>query len=1118
MIFCHAIVHPAIFVRHAAVAPAARLSFPRPFAPVETLGSDGERPFRSKLSLNGTWEFKSVPMPTGYTHDIGAPPALPPPTTTGWSSTPIKIPSPWNVNAFNLGDGGDFRCFPSYPRSWEKVSMGWMKRTFRVPASWKGRRMIVHFDAVAGDTDVIVNGHDVAHNFDLFLPFEADITDAVKMGSVNEILVGVRKPSLFDDSRTVGRRPYPGGSMWGQSIAGIWQDVTLEAVPALHVTDCYVQAHVGKSTLEVDVTVRNDTAIAKTVEIGGDVRPWINVAGRSVLDAPEPKSKLGPVALRLPKKTVTIPADSSVSVTLSVEANSRLKLWSPESPNLYSLTTTISSLGTSRACIDARDTRFGWREYSIRGNRLFLNGKPIELRGDSWHFMGIPQMTRRYAWAWFTSLKEANGNAVRLHAQPYPSFYLDVADEMGVCVLDETAIWGSDAGHKYDSPDFWNRCNDHVTRLVLRDRNHPSVFGWSVSNELGWYADQNKRPDIRNRLDEEWRGWLAICRHLDPSRPWISTDGDGDADGIMPTSIMHYGDPDHIARADKPYGEGETGGAYFATPKYAAKFAGTRAYRSQEGRMEGIAIEAYDLIKRQRQAGASYASVFNLAWYGLQPLELGLRDTSRPGTDVDGVFFGAYRENVSGVQPERLGPYCTTFNPGYDPHLPPYRKWPLFDAITSAYSPGGPSSSPWAHFVDTKETKPARAAGGKVLVLGGPESALATQFAGLGADVLIDVATQTPGLIVVDGAKPPTIDTALKTRLHKWVDGGATCLILGVSDQSLTQLNALLPAPIALTDRSASSLIIDHSDPLIGAMDDGDFYFTETVSGDVSRHGLTGPFVDHGHVILEACPDDWRRWNNRPESMKTAAILRSEREAKPAGASMVTYTVGQGRFVVSTLDLESAGVDVYSLIKRMMSNAGVAFIDRPVDSTAAFDSFGHLRRSAVCGRFPATSVDAAYDVDNVGVGAVLGKIGESSGDRVWKKAEADVDGSFDFLKQDLPGPTENASVYLSFWIWSPRPLDNLLVEPNMPKLDLLMGSDDGCEVSLNGKLVKNDRGIHPVVADSIVAESLPLQRGWNHMMVKVVQAGGAWAYRARLRCSDPKFLLNLRSSIMPPGQ
>jgi beta-galactosidase/beta-glucuronidase len=97
--------------------------------------------------------------------------------------------------------------------------------------------------------------------------------------------------------------------------------------------------------------------------------------------------------------------------------------------------------------------------------------------------MGVPQMTRRYAYAWFRALKDANANAVRPHAQVYPRFYFDMADEMGICILAETANWASDGGPKMDDQTFWENSKDHLTRMVLRDRNHASVFGWSISNE-----------------------------------------------------------------------------------------------------------------------------------------------------------------------------------------------------------------------------------------------------------------------------------------------------------------------------------------------------------------------------------------------------------------------------------------------------------------------------------------------------------------------------------------------------------------------------------------------------------------------------------------------------------
>jgi beta-galactosidase len=87
-----------------------------------------------------------------------------------------------------------------------------------------------------------------------------------------------------------------------------------------------------------------------------------------------------------------------------------LKSWTPESPNLYGLVLETAQNGLG---VDRRYERFGWRQLTFDGNRQLLNGQPLELRGDSWHFLGIPQMTRRYAWSWFRMLKDANGNAVR---------------------------------------------------------------------------------------------------------------------------------------------------------------------------------------------------------------------------------------------------------------------------------------------------------------------------------------------------------------------------------------------------------------------------------------------------------------------------------------------------------------------------------------------------------------------------------------------------------------------------------------------------------------------------------------------------------------------------------
>ena len=1097
----------------AQAAPTKPIVFQRAFAPSEGGVKAPEAAYRQEICLNGSWRFQPIPVPTEYKPNQGDAPTLPPPAPGRWEKTALKVPSPWNVNAFNRDDGGDFRCYPSYPQAWDTVEMGWLERSFRVPAAWKGKRLLLHFEAVAGDAVVSVNGKTVAHNFDLFLPFEADVTEAVRVGGVNTVQVGIRKASLFNDTRTTGSRPYPAGSFWGQSIAGIWQDVFLDALPAVHAWDTYVKSEVSQNTLTAEVALHNDTPRAQTIQVGGTVQPWVNLAGKDVLSAPEPKWMLGAAVLNLPPRSVTLAPGASATLTLYQKVGGKLALWTPDTPRLYGLTVAVSRDGQT---IDKQFTRFGWREWKFSGNRHLLNGKPFELRGDSWHFLGIPQMTRRYAWSWFTMLHAAHANAVRLHAQPYPSFYLNVADELGICVLDETANWGSDGQHKYDSPDFWRRCDDQVARLVERDRNHPAVFGWSVSNEVAWFIDRGRHPEQIARLKQGWADWRGIADHLDPTRPWVSTDGDGDAEGAMPTAVGHYSGDDELtrlSRAGKPWGIGETGGAYFATPPYAAQFVGPRAYESQRGRMEGIAIEAYELIAAQRKAGADYGCVFNLAWYGLEPLELGLRDTSRPYTRTDGVFFGNYRENTPGVQPERLGPYASTFNPGYDPRLPLYRPWPLFDAVRAANAPGGPAPSPWDHRqkAAARLPQPPPHQSATVDVFAAPGSEVPAMLGALGVFL---GQSETSDFLVIDGAHPPQ-DTLSRQALAQRVQNGATALVWGVDPSALPALNAILPMQLILTDRTASSLLVQATDPLLSGLNNADFYFTESQSTPLITHGLSGPFVTQGRTLLAACPAEWRRWNNRAEPVKTAALVRSEREAKPPGAALVELKTGQGRYLISSFVPTSR--ERRKLWKRILLNAGVPLTERKPPPDQAFDEFGHLVQALVCGSFGALSAAAAYDIDNIGIApTLLPKPGDKSSGLEWRVKPADEDGVLDFRKMGLPGPAENAAVYLSFWVWSPRPLDNLLVEPNLPKLALRFGSDDGSQVWLNSKRIQEDRGTHPYTADSFIADALPLGQGWNHFVVKVVQGTGEWQFGARLTCSDPSFLSQLRTSVVGP--
>lgn len=112
----------------------------------------------------------------------------------------------------------------------------------------------------------------------------------------------------------------------------------------------------------------------------------------------------------------------------------------------------------------------------------------------------------------------------------------------------------------------------------------------------------------------------------DPTRPWASSDGEDDGDGILPVTVGHYGDMNSMKRwieIGKPWGIGEHSMAYYGTPEQVAKYNGERAYESQLGRMEGLANECYHLLANQRSMDASYSTVFNMAWYSLKPLPLG---------------------------------------------------------------------------------------------------------------------------------------------------------------------------------------------------------------------------------------------------------------------------------------------------------------------------------------------------------------------------------------------------------------------------------------------------------------------------------------------------------------
>lgn len=902
---------------------AQKLVYPHAFAPSEGYVNKTEKPYRAEICLNGYWDFQPVGLPKDFQHGKGEAPALPRPKEGAWDKTRIKIPSPWNINDFanrNL-EGPDHRNYPSYPKEWEQVKMAWLRKTVQVPSGWSDKQVKLHFEAVAGMAEVYVNGKKVGENFDLFLPFDLDVTDAVSPGQQAEVLVGVRSQWLFEDNATVGRRIVPAGSMWGYLVNGIWQDVYLVAVPKVNISNVYVKPLVSQNELALEVTVENNTTKRQTVKLGGAVCEWLNRAGNDINSAPVPAWELGEKAISIKETAVQVGAQTTAKATISIPvAEGTLHYWTPETPNLYALQLTASLSGTSRvAVIDLKYERFGWREWTFQGTVQCLNGQPYPLKSDSWHFMGIPQMTRRYAYAWYTAIKGMNGNAVRLHAQVYPRLYMDMADEMGICILDETANWASDGGPKLDSETFFEHSRDHLRRFVERDRNHASVFGWSISNEnkpVILYVF--KRSDLLPRQKEEWAVWRDIVRETDPTRPWISSDGEDDGDGVLPVTVGHYGDDNAMRKwqqIGKPWGIGETGMCYYGTPQQTSKFNGQRAYESAEGRMEGLANECYHLIKDMRQMGASYSTVFNMAWYALKPLPLGKCDVTKAPMLADGVSFGDYKEGIPGVQPERIGPYCTTFNPGYDPNLPLFDPWPLYDALRSANASPVSAWSQWAEIDTIQYRHPSVQHDfhyAAVRFIGSSESPLRQILDSQGVELAAKPAKKGRTLYIVDATDIQNHLPLPKDLTHSdfW--------FWGITPETAGNFANLLPATIQFDVLRRSSFLPENRSWMTG-LQNSDFYFCEVQKTDAAQYTLKGRFIDEGEVLLKACRTDWRKWNLRPEELKTAGLLRSENETTEA----LPVFVKNGNIYVSTLTDFTNSEKGFNTLAAILRNAGV---------------------------------------------------------------------------------------------------------------------------------------------------------------------------------------------------
>lgn len=1106
----------------------AAVTFDRDFSPLEGMVRPPEEPFRQEICLNGRWQFQPVSVPEDWVRDRGTPPELRLPDEGKWEATPIKIPSPWNINALGhdpKGGGMDSRTFPSYPESWNRAEMGWLRRSVTVPESWKGRRLLLHLEAVAGDCRILINGHAAGFHFDTSLPGTFDITPLVVWGKGNEILLGIRHQRLHAESGTYGKLTCPTGS-WLEGAVGVWQDVHLLAVPEVRVIDVFLKPSLDEDTLVAEVEILNASQARQIVAIEIPVHEWINRADTSkenMLKAPESEWSLGQEALRFPPAEVVLGPGESSTVTLRAEVNGRLErweVWPRGKPSLYAAVAQVSAGGTA---VDKKFQRFGWRQVKLEKGDLLLNGTRIQMMHDGWHFTGVPCMTRRYAWGWYTLARDAHVTLVRPHAMPYPRYFYDLADEMGMLILDESAIFGSHCNFNYDSEEFWERNRAHIERLVRRDRNHPSVAGWSVANEIRCVLVSRAPKDYQETIYDKVFELCKIARALDPTRQWVQSDGDKDLNGRLDVWTIHCGGAhSDTIPPNKLWGVTEGGSSYYGKPGHYEPFVGDRAYRSFQDRSDALARENYNLIRTLREQDADILNVWNLVWHALKPLPLGLTNISRKQLALtDGIFFGPYVEGKPGVQPERLAPFSTTVNPGYDPALPLIDPHPLYPAMQAAMHPEGPKSCEWDHFDAPRPLPAAPVVDNPVehaCFAGNKEGALYEHLKAIG--LRFSDAPESGGLLIADLASAGKMDAGeLKQRADAVVGRGGTVLLLGLSTENQQLANQLLPFPVVCSDEDATSLLPNREDARTASLSFKELYFAENFSNPVISHAtLGGEFVRRGQALLYRNNTEWLRWLHGAEPSKTISIVRSELENSQAPV-WVECMEGAGRYLVSTLVHENLSDAHADLFRRMFGSLGLK-LDARRDITVPALKGQALVSALALGRFGADSLEEALETAFIDETAARPREGSRDAGRPWTRV-ANAGDRFVLHQLGQEGPKEIYAVYFSYWVHCPIDLSDLLTSgPDLPKVSLHCYASDACRLYLNGGMLQPAVSAPVDYRTRATYDNLPLRKGWNHFLVKVAsdsyQNADPGTLAVRLFSTNRAFESGLKTALQLP--
>jgi len=398
----------------------------------------------------------------------------------------LDLPHDWSIEGkaeANNPTGNDGGYFPA--------GVGWYRKTFDVPSSWRDKQAGIYFEGVYMNAEVFINGKSLGVYPYGYSSFNYDLTPYLNYGKKNVIAVRV------DNSMQKNCRWYSG--------SGIYRHVWLTVTDNVHIAPWGIsittpQASGKEAMVKVATVVKNATSTPQSVIITTNIN--------------DTNKKKGGYT----QSMLTLAPNSEQEVVQAISIQNP-RLWSPDAPYLYKAFVRVVKVKDNET-VDEVVQAFGVRSISFDAKQGFqLNGKTVKLNGGCVHHdngcLGAAAYDRAEERK-VELLKAAGFNAVRTSHNPPSVTFLDACDRLGLLVIDESFDGWRTQKNKYDYAmifdAWWQR---DVAAMVKRDRNHPSIIMWSIGNEI----IERKEP----QAVETAKMLAAFIRNIDASRPVTST-------------------------------------------------------------------------------------------------------------------------------------------------------------------------------------------------------------------------------------------------------------------------------------------------------------------------------------------------------------------------------------------------------------------------------------------------------------------------------------------------------------------------------------------------------------------------------------------------------------------